>query len=77
MFFSAALAVVAASASMAFAQDVSWNDATLTQVCFCIISYILNSSRRSQCANSTFTYNAPDGSYYAAGAFEILNGYFL
>lgn len=49
MFFAAALAVVAASASMALAQDVSFNGATPTQ-----------------CQNSTFSYNAPAGSYYAA-----------
>lgn len=50
MFFAAAaFAVVAASASMALAQDVSFNGATPTQ-----------------CQNSTFSYNASAGSYYAA-----------
>jgi hypothetical protein len=47
MFFAAALVVAAASASMALAQDVSFNNVTLTQVSFllfCIISYILGSS---------------------------------
>jgi hypothetical protein len=47
MFFAAALAVAAASASIALAQDVSINDATLTQVSFLlfyIVFYILDSS---------------------------------
>jgi hypothetical protein len=72
MFFAAALAVAAASASMALAQDVSINDATLTQVSFLLFSFVLDSSVDLQCQNTTVTYNAPDGSYYAAGAFETL-----
>jgi hypothetical protein len=47
MFFAAALAVAAASASIALAQDVSINDATLTQVSFLlfyIFFYVLDSS---------------------------------